>query len=254
MTSFDQLSRKFSRFQAAGIHLLLSLCLLAIVSFFVFEHWYPGIFFHAEGSQGIYMVVIAVYLILGPGLMLIVYVPGKKGLAFDLAFVPALQLAALIYGTSVLYAERPQFVVFSVDRFVLVSGKDINTGELNHSQLPKSRDAGPQLTFALMPTDPGERSRLLEEALQGGPDLEFRPQYYRSYSDHLPNVISKALSLKQFAGNIRKKIERFKHNHCLQQQCVFLPLVGKKKDALLAIYTTNGQIAGGLDINPWQTR
>ena len=118
-----------NRYQAFSVHFLVSLLVVFNFAFLIFSQRYPEPFFSADGGWSILRIIILVDLVLGPCLTLIIYKPGKKGLKFDMSAIAVVQLVALIYGGSILYQERPIFLVFSVDRFVLVSADDIEVSK-----------------------------------------------------------------------------------------------------------------------------
>ncbi|MEM8547120.1 MAG: hypothetical protein AAGF46_03050, partial [Pseudomonadota bacterium] len=108
-----------SRPKAIIGHFLISLFIVSTVLLLVFLVWYPSPYFQILGPAAVLKTLVGVDLVLGPLLTVILYKPGKKGLWFDMGFIAVVQAAALIYGTSVLYQERPQYVIFAVDRFVV---------------------------------------------------------------------------------------------------------------------------------------
>lgn len=82
-----------NRFQAFGIHLLISfilfLFLAAIIKFF----WYPGLLFETEGGWEGIKLIAGVDLVIGPLLTLIVYNIKKPELKQD--FWPLLAFSSL---------------------------------------------------------------------------------------------------------------------------------------------------------------
>ncbi|WP_455221046.1 TfpX/TfpZ family type IV pilin accessory protein [Kaarinaea lacus] len=245
--------RAANRYQAFGMHFLVSLFIVVNFTFLILSRWYPEPFFSADGGWSIFRMIILVDLVLGPCLTLIIYKPGKKGLKFDMGAIAFVQIAALIYGGSVLYQERPMFLVFSVDRFVLVSSDDVNSDRLKFPALLESESAGPVKVFARMPSDPKERNKFVTEVFSGQPDLEFRAEYYEPYLENLTAILSKSKDiqfLKTVSDSYRQKIESFENNHC-HQECAYFPLVGKKQEVLLAISQKDGSVLGSIDVNPW---
>lgn len=245
--------RAKNRYQAFSFHFLISISIVSFVSYLIFSHWYPEPYFSADGGWSVFRMIIIVDLILGPVLTLIIYKPGKKGLKFDLSAIATVQVIALIYGGSVLYSERPAYLTFSIDRFVLVSADDIDASKIRDPELKEGISEFPQLVFAKMPEDPEENKKFVKEVFAGKPDLEFRPEYYESYSKNINEVISKRKDVaiyKKLSSEHANKIEQFIQKNCMEE-CAFFPLVGKKKDALLVIGTKDGRVIGGIDIDPW---
>lgn len=244
-----------NRYQAFGIHFLISFFIVINFSYLVFAQWYPEPFFTAEGGWSVFRIIVIVDLVLGPVLTLIVFKVGKKGLKFDLCVIATVQIVALAYGITILYQERPAYLAFSVDRFVVVSEHDIDRNKLKHPSLVNSKhnEEKPQLVFARLPEDPAERDKLTQEVFAGQPDLEYRAEYYESMEGNLENVMAKSKDIETLKNNPtvdKNKIDQFLKDHC-QDGCGYFPLVGKKRDVLLAINKKNGRVAGGIDINPW---
>jgi hypothetical protein len=159
--------------------------------------WFPGALFEAAGGLGLLYLLIGVDVVLGPLLTLIVFKAGKPGMKFDLAVIATLQLAALVYGFSVVAQARPAFVVFVLDRFEMVAEVELAPEELAAATRPEFRSVpwtGPKLVAADMPTDNAERQKLVELA-QAGVDLQHFPKYYVPYEERTKEVLAKALTI-----------------------------------------------------------
>ncbi len=240
-----------NRYRAFAIHLGLSALIVLTVLTLAVGLWYPGRFFAAEGGWTVLRILIFVDLILGPTLTLIVFRPGKKGLRLDLTIIALLQLAALSYGTSVIYSERPAFLVFNVDRFSILSRDDIATDQIPQAALQDApTHRGLSVIFAERPTDPEERDRLLWEVLEGGPDLEYRPDYYRPYQAHVDAVLERRVAIDDLPRT--EPIEAFvaRHNGTIADYA-YIPVLGRNKDMLMAVAKADGQPVGLIDIDPW---
>ena len=96
-----------NRFRAAATHLGLSLLVASAIFLPVYFFWYPSALFDTAGGRDLFLLIAAVDVTLGPLLTLIVFRSGKKGLAFDLSIIAAMQLVALSYGVWVLFEARP---------------------------------------------------------------------------------------------------------------------------------------------------
>ena len=174
----------FSRLRAAGIHLLICLAVAALAAALVFGLWYPWPYRVAAGGQGLFVLVVSVDLILGPLLTLTVFNVAKtrSHLRRDLAVIRALQLAALVYGLSTVYAARPVALVFEVDRFRVVNAANVHAPELPQApeafrRLPLT---GPWL-LGTRKAQPGEESNdALFKGLEGL-DLGQRPKFWQAY-------------------------------------------------------------------------
>jgi len=108
-----------NRWHAFALHLIFT-CLLCIPVIIAAYLWYPGILFVTEGGfQGV-IFIAAIILPLGPGLTLLTYVPGKKGLKFDIAFIISLQLLATGYGMQVMHDNRPGVIAYYSGSYFVV--------------------------------------------------------------------------------------------------------------------------------------
>lgn len=187
-------ARAFSRWQAAATHFLICVAIAAAVITLMLGVWYPGPLFEAAGGTGMLYILVGVDVILGPLLTLIVFKSGKRGMKFDLAVIGLVQIAALVYGIYIVYLARPAFMVFVKDRFELVTAVELEPEELAKAAYPQFRApgwTGPQLAAADMPTDPKERSKLIDAALAGF-DLQNFPRYYVPYAERTKDVLAKA--------------------------------------------------------------
>ena len=187
-------AKGFSRWQAAGTHLLISVAIAATAIAVMLGVWYPGPLFEAAGGTGMLYILVGVDVILGPLLTLIVFKSGKRGMKFDLTAIGLVQIAALVYGVHIVFLARPAFIVFVKDRFELAAAVDLEPAELAAAKYAQFRApgwSGPLLVAADMPSDPKERAKLLDAALAGF-DLHYFPRYYVPYEDRVKEVLAKA--------------------------------------------------------------
>jgi hypothetical protein len=192
-----------NRYLAFAIHVLLSVIVILGLLLVIMEWWYPAPYFKPEGVWYVVAILGVSYFIVGPLLTFIIFKPGKPGLKFDLVVIAILQLIILSYGGYVIYQQRPIFVVFAVDRFTLVSSKDIDLKSIDKSLLNQISWRGPVLVYAHMPEDKAEQQKLVFGALDGKPDLEFTPKYYEPF---MPIRMSRHISK---AEKIAKRFDRY---------------------------------------------
>ena len=108
---------------------------------------------------------------------------GKKRLKFDLAIIAALQVAALAYGSYVMFEARPVYNVFVEDRFETVAANSIDRGSLDKAAaefrtLPLT---GPRSSRA-QPADRAEARDITMSAVTGGRTSPTCPQFYVPYA------------------------------------------------------------------------
>lgn len=189
--------KKLTRWQASGLHLLISVAVAVAVLALMLSLWYPGPLFQASGGNDLLFILVAVDVIIGPLITLVIFRSGKRGLKFDLAAIGALQIAALVYGMHVVYLARPAFLVFVGNQFMAVSAAELDAEELAKARYPEFRQAplgGPLLAFAELPTDPKE---IREFAILGlmGHDLQKFPRFFAPYAGRTSEVLAAAWPL-----------------------------------------------------------
>ena len=115
-----------SKAHAALTHLWPTLLVLALLAGLVAFAWYPYPFRQFEESGKFSLLLILAAGLTGPALTALVYKKGKRALLFDLSVILFVQLAAIAWGTLSLYQNRPYFMVHTVDRFEVLSKRDVD--------------------------------------------------------------------------------------------------------------------------------
>ena len=139
--------------------------------------------------------------------------PGKPGLKFDMAVIVAIQLAGFIYGAHVIVSQRPAIVSFAVDRFVVIPAADtreMSMDKLDSKQV-KLKAIGPTYVYAEMPEDAAKYD-LVFGPLEGKPDLERRPEFYRDFHANIARNFDKAIDLKKYVEryeDARDEVENY---------------------------------------------
>ena len=243
-----------SRWKASGIHLLLSAAIATAVLTLMLELWYPWPLFEAAGGDRLIFILAAVDVTIGPLITLIIFKSGKKGLKFDLTAIALLQLAALAYGVHTVYLARPVYLVFTVDRFDLVTAKDLDPRDLAQVKRPEFKQpplGRPRYIAAVLPSDPEERSKLLNTALQGK-DVQMFPQYYAPYEQETQDAIKRAKPLALLLKRDPEAVQAYlKSSGRAQESLRFLPLRAPSKDGAVLIDATTGAPVKILMIEPW---
>jgi len=242
-----------SRWKASGIHLLLSCVAVGAVLALMVTLWYPGPLFAIAGGIGIAALLAGVQVTVGPLLTLIVFKPGKKGLKFDLTFIALMQLAALAYGVHAAFVARPVYLVFAIDRFVLVTARDLDPDELARATDPRFQRlplGRPSNIAAVMPSDQKERSDLLFSAL-AGKDVELYPRYYVPYESQAQNALRRAKDIEILVKRDAQTMERFLESAGKSPASVkFLPLRARV-DASVLLDAASGIPVGIVRVDPW---
>ncbi|HYD57996.1 MAG TPA: TfpX/TfpZ family type IV pilin accessory protein [Burkholderiales bacterium] len=191
--------KKVTRWQASGVHLLISAAIAAGALALMLLVWYPHPLFKAAGGDDLLLILVGVDVIIGPLITLIIFKPGKKGLKFDLLVIGVLQLSALVYGVSIVYLARPAYIVFVKDRFEVVTAAELQPEHLAEAKFPEFRAVpvtGPRWVYGEFPTDPKERTRLLELNLSGY-DMQHFPRYFRPYEPHRADILARGQTIER---------------------------------------------------------
>lgn len=245
-----------TKLRAFAIHLIASAIVVLAFLGVMFFGWYPAPYFETDGGWTVLRILAGVDVVLGPLLTLIVFKPGKPGLKFDMSCIVLAQLGALIYGGTIIYQQRPAFVVFGVDRFTSVSASEVEFDKLKYPELQRVAGIGPLLAQSRPPDDPKLRQELLlGVVLEGKKDLEFRAELYEPYRPDLAQLRARSIDLSKIAaldagakqaidGFIASKGGRLGDN-------LYLPLKGKNKDIVMVLSPTDGMPMGFISISPW---
>lgn len=192
-------AKVITRWQASGIHLLISIVIAAVALFVLLRVWYPPPFFVAEGGNELLFILIAVDVIIGPLITLIIFKVGKPSLRFDLTVIALLQACALIYGVYVMFVARPVYVVLAIDQFVTVRANDLEPEDIAQARDPAFRSlplTGPRFVAVDIPKDIKEIGRIMAEAQQTGKVVTQLPKYFVPYAQHQKQALAQAQPLE----------------------------------------------------------
>lgn len=140
--NFTGITRK----QAFLTHLFISMVIFFVLLYLIVFQWYPSYYFYIDGGyQGI-VTIFFVDVVLGPGLTLLVFKPGKPKLKFDMAIIIIFQIVALSWGVKSVYSERPALTVFYNGKFSCMSYAQVSDVDLERLALA---DKGPPLLAVL---------------------------------------------------------------------------------------------------------
>ena len=245
-----------SKMRAFLIHLSGSALVVGTLCAIIFYVWYPAPYFAVKGASEVLLVLIGVDLVLGPTLTLILFRPRKPGLVFDLSVIVAIQLAALVYGTTAIYQERPYYLVFAVDRLEILAYKDVDSTMIEHQELRRKPFIGPILAVASLPEDQDEFQRLLEETVfEGKPDIERRPEFWSPYANRSDDVTARARSLTELLERYpeaRTEISSLTETLDVEiDDLAYIPLVGRETSFAFVIDAETATPIDIIDVDPW---
>ena len=249
--------KPITRWRAASIHLGMSVLVAALVFAVIYFVWYPGALYDAAGGRELFLLIACVNVAIGPLITLIIYVPGKRGLKFDLATIAVLQVAALAYGTWVLFDSRPVWIVYVTDRYELVRANQVLETERPKAKPPYNglSVTGPRLVGARLPKDPNEQLRIALSAAVGQ-DVQTYPQYLVPYDDVKQQVIGHAKSiarLRELNPREGARIDRLVARSGRKELLLgFLPMRAGKTDLTVLVDRRDGEFLGTASLRPWR--
>lgn len=247
-----------NRWTASTIHLSVSAAIAAAVVTLMLALWYPRPYFAAMGGDTLIMLLIGVDVVIGPLIMLIIFDAKKKGLKFDLAVIAALQLAALAYGCGVMFAARPVYNVFVVDRFETIAANQVDAASLAKVRADEFRSlplGGPRVVAARQPDDPQRQSEIVLSAMNGGPDLANLAEFYVPYAQFRQDAARSARPLAELAkrqpaeaGTIRAFVAGSGRN---EDALGFVPMKARNRDMAVVVDRSTGDVVGIVPVHPW---
>ncbi|MCC6869734.1 MAG: hypothetical protein IT522_13010 [Burkholderiales bacterium] len=248
--------RSLNRWQAFLIHLGLSISIAAVVIVLVVIVWYPPPYFTAMGGALLLRLIIGVDVVVGPIVTLLIFDPRKPRLAVDLAIVATVQLAALVYGTLVMFEARPAWNVFVKDRFEVTAANHVDAASLARAAEPFHRVplTGPRLAVGHAPSDPQEALRLSLSSMAGGPDVAAQPHLFVPYAQEAPVVAHAARPLQALSRQGRANAEvvgAFLAEHGAGRDLGYVPVRARSRDFSAIVDRRSGEIVGYLPLNPW---
>jgi len=237
------------RFAATAGLLLLAFLLVRFL-------WFPDGYFLISGVAKLFLILVAVNLIVGPGLSTLLYKPGKWGLKFDLIVIACIEIAVLGWGMYEILQRRPDFAVFAVDRFEAVTLLEVDRSQIENRQLGLRPGHTPRLIYAELPTDPEVMNRLIDETVfLGMQDIDRRPEFWRPYVAGIPLIKAAAMPLADLIAGDDTRARLVKRWLAKQDQPVadylFLPIQGRAADGVVILHADIGFPVDVLAIDPW---
>ena len=247
---------KAGKTRAALTHLLPSLIVLAIIAGLILFAWYPYPFLQFKDGFKFALLLIICATLIGPALTWFVHKTDKKKLVFDLIVITLMQLTAISFGTFAIYQDRPYFMVFTIDRFEVLSVRDVNISAVTNPQFLDRPFASPILLFATMPTDEESYQALLQEVmLEGKPDLQFRPEYWSLYTDKQKQVLDVSKPLVQLRLTRPEAVEEIdklvKANGGDINSLKFVPALLSNRGFTVILDADSGDVLDASMIDPW---
>lgn len=248
--------QSLTRWKAFGLHLAISAFIAAAVVALVVALWYPSPYFVAMGGETLLRLLIGVDVVLGPLITLIIFDTKKPRLKYDLATIAVLQLAALGYGSYVMFEARPVYNVFFAGQFQTVPANSIDSASLARatSEYRPLSLTGPRVVGARFPTDPLEIANIAMAAAGGGPDLPDLPHLYVPYAQLAASAAKASRPLVTLAQRNKESAEQVNDfvaaNGRGERSLGFVPVKARNQDFVAVVDRKTGEIVGYLPIRP----
>lgn len=231
--------------KAAGLHLALGVAIGALVLGPMLWLWYPRALLSLVGNARLALALAILAALLGP----LAAVRSSRRRAIAIA-----QLIVLAGCALALALHRPVYLVFNVDRFDLVLAKDLDPRDLAKAGPAYARRPleGPRTVAVLPPADPAAVQRILDQALDGGKDLQMYPEYYVSYEGRARAALARASRVDAILGRDGGALLRWLAARDREPGSVrFLPLRAGKRDGTVLLDAASGMPLGIVPVDPW---
>jgi hypothetical protein len=258
MKAINKLDRQMiytpSRLRFTLGHFFISIFIGLIAYFLVFYYWYPQPFDEMAGGRDLFFILVSIDVIIGPVLTSVAASPKKLSyIILDLLIISTLQLSALTYGLYTMYAARPVYMVFEIDRFRVLSAADIDRSQLSKA-LPSLQILpanGPKFIAARAVQD-NERFESLSLTLQGI-ELAMRPDRWTLYQEAVHSAKERARAIEK----IIKQYPETKNtiNTIAQDKKItikdiyYLPTIARKNHWVTLINIKNAEVIGYLPVD-----
>ena len=186
----------------------------------------------------------------------VVYKEGKWGLKFDLVVIVLVQLAGIGWGAYALHQNRPYFMVFTVDRFEVLSQRDVDFSTIRNPEFMDKPFSGPVLLYANMPKAGPDFQKLLSEIVfEGKADLAFRPEFWSVYAERLQAVLDVSrplLELRDARPQSVSGIDKVVRNNGADITALnYVPATLPNGEFAAILDAHSGELIDTLVIDPW---
>ena len=136
---------------------------------------------------------------MGPLLTLVVLRVGTASLNFVMSAIIFIQLAALLWGITVTYSQRPVYAALVSDNYIIsiVAASEIDGEKIKDPELKVSIWSRPRLAYVDLPYGDKEYSRIGNENLTTGRRFSQYAEFYRPISDFRQDIIEHSIDIHQ---------------------------------------------------------
>jgi hypothetical protein len=249
-----------SRIQAALTHLSATTAIAIVSALLVFFVWYPAPFEKLSGGAGLFLLIVACDIVLGPLLTLIVFETKKKSrkaLVRDLACICTIQVIALVYGIWTMFVARPVFVSFEKDSFRVVHANEVfDRNRIDQWDSTLSYPLSGPTVISLRPfKDQNELFAVSEDEIGAGIHLSFRPELWQTYEADQLGVILASKPVERLLASKphfeHKVLDAVKKTQFQVKDIRYLPIVSKEKYWTILLKNDTAQVLGYIDIDTY---
>lgn len=238
-----------AKFKAFSIHLLLSAMVISLFLLVITQLWFPGALFKLENVWQGLEILIPVDATLGPLLTLVLFVPGKKGMKFDLWVIGILQVSALFYGGYMIHSQRPALIAFVVDRFEVVLASETFIKDIPMDRFEKK--GHPLITYVLPPQSSTETTHFITSG------IKFNNEGNRHYpiAENLDEVTKRSLAVDRIKPKTKTSsdaLSKFIEQNKTMDDLLLLPIQASSKESIIVVIDAQtGSIKQYLEVDPW---
>ena len=184
------------------------------------------------------------------------YKKGKRGMLFDLVVITLIQVLAIGWGARALYLNRPYFMVFTVDRFEVISIREVDVDTIKDPAFLDKPFTGMVELYANLPKDHQRFQKLIREVMfEGKPDIQFRPEFWSLYPERqeLALEVSQPLQkLRAARPEASRAIDKLVQAHGGNlNNLQFVPGLINDGQFTVILDAQTGAVIDFLGINPW---
>lgn len=241
---FSDISKK----QAFLTHLGVSASVFVILGALVVFVWYPSYYFHLDGGYRGLATLFFVDVVIGPGLTLLVFKPGKPSLRFDMTIIILLQLTAMFWGIKSTWEDRSAVTVFYLGRFSCLS--ESVTAAVDHEL--KAGPGSQGLVLLRRPDSREAYSEFLRKAMEASSSeiYYYGDRFEKLGRDNVGRVEGYRLDLDRVVttGHDRALLAAFRQRYPDDSRYRLLPLSCRFADVLAVFDTQDIRIVDTVDI------
>ena len=147
-------------------------------------------------------------------------------------------------------------MVFTVDRFEVLSIRNVDFPSIKNPKFTDKPFSGPILLYANMPMDGQGFQKLLREVMfEGKPDLQFRPEFWSLYTERQQLVLEPSRPLLELRGarpgSVIEIDKLVKNNGGDIADLAYVPARLRSGHFAAILNADSGEVIDTLVIDPW---